>query len=93
MTLLLVTLGVVVHWQMATYEVLAASRIQIGEVDRHLLQMRRNEKDFLARMDVQYIDRFEADRSELVEHLGELEKLLSHLSIGTGVVREVRNGL
>ena len=92
-TLLLMTLGGVVHWQVVAFEVLAASRVQIGEVDRHLLQMRRNEKDFLARLDTQYVDRFEEDRRELVEHIGELEKLLSHSSIGSSVIDEVRNGL
>ncbi len=47
---------------------------QISTVDVLVLQLRRNEKDFLARKELKYVDKFETNFKKLEISLNELEK-------------------
>ena len=92
-TLLLIALGLITHYQFGAYEALAQSRVEIGEVESHLLQMRRFEKDFLARSDMRYTDDFDHQHGELIEHIGSLERLLTELGIPVDTIEQVRSGV
>ncbi|MDJ0738204.1 MAG: methyl-accepting chemotaxis protein [Gammaproteobacteria bacterium] len=91
-TLLLVLLGVITHLQVLAYERLSASRYQVAEIETHMLELRRHEKDFLARRDNAYVDKFDATYGEVEAHLGELDTLLAELAIASTAVDRVRAG-
>ena len=47
----------------------------IGEIDTNILQLRRNEKDFLARKDLKYVDTFRKNISGLKGDLNHLSEV------------------
>lgn len=56
----------------------------IGDIDVNILQLRRAEKDFLARKDLKYLAKFDATSKELAAHIkvlrGDFERMGSHVS-------------
>ena len=91
--LLLVALGAIVHWQLVVLEEVEESRILAGEVEVHLLEMRRHEKDFFARGDTRYVDKFQATHDALKGDLDRIDMLLTDASIETDAVVAMRGGL
>jgi len=45
----------------------------IGKVENHVLQLRRNEKDFLARKDLKYLEKFNGNMAVLVQQVNQLK--------------------
>ena len=92
-SLLLTVLGVTVIWQVRAYETLADSRAQMSALEVDMLNLRRNEKDFFARKDPKYTERFDSRYQDAMSRTGELETLLTHASIDTAGIAEIRAGL
>ena len=47
---------------------------EIGNIETEILQLRRNEKDFLARKDIKYFEEFSENYAELIRNIGSLEQ-------------------
>ncbi|MBA6350472.1 methyl-accepting chemotaxis protein [Colwellia sp. BRX9-1] len=47
---------------------------EIGNIETEILQLRRNEKDFLARKDIKYFEAFSENYAELIRNIGSLEQ-------------------
>jgi len=58
---------------------LQQTRYLVKTLQTDMLMLRRNEKDFLARRQLKYRDRFNANFRQLLDDLGQLQQLLSEL--------------
>ncbi|MBA6355427.1 MULTISPECIES: methyl-accepting chemotaxis protein [unclassified Colwellia] len=47
---------------------------EIGNIETEILQLRRNEKDFLARKDIKYFEAFSENYAELIRNISSLEQ-------------------
>ena len=57
------------------------ARLSISEIRSGMLMLRRNEKDFLARKNLKYVDKFESNYAELSQKAGDLKTLLNSIQI------------
>ena len=62
-------------------EELEEVRITVSEIDAGMLMLRRNEKDFLARKDMKYVEKFSTNYKKLESKLATLTTKLDNLSI------------
>ena len=69
---------------------LADARLTISRIDAGMLRLRRNEKDFMARKDTRYIDRFAATYAALQADVDRLEQLLAGQSVEFDQVATLR---
>lgn len=62
----------------------------IAEIETDILQLRRNEKDFLARNDLKYLDKFVQRMSRIESELTTLQKDLDSIDIETAEVQALQ---
>jgi methyl-accepting chemotaxis protein len=62
----------------------------IGAIDSDVLQLRRNEKDFLARKDLKYVDKFKKKVAGLKAELNHLEDIFESTSTDTNQVKGLK---
>ncbi|MCO4798066.1 MAG: methyl-accepting chemotaxis protein [Colwelliaceae bacterium] len=62
----------------------------IGAIDSDVLQLRRNEKDFLARKDLKYVDKFKKKITQLKADMNHLQSNFDDLSTDTSHVKSLR---
>lgn len=74
-----------------TTDNLSSAVTQLGQLEVTLLNLRRNEKDFLLRKDDKYLDKFTANAGLFIEQKNELEKTLnaSNVSLPNQLEREL----
>ncbi|MGF1766658.1 methyl-accepting chemotaxis protein [Enterovibrio makurazakiensis] len=65
----------------------------VGDLEVGLLNLRRNEKDFLARLDDKYVDTFEGNVSQFEGLLSQLEQEANALDLALPQIGEVRNAM
>ncbi|OEE61717.1 chemotaxis protein [Enterovibrio norvegicus FF-454] len=65
----------------------------VGDLEVQLLNMRRNEKDFLSRLDSKYIDRFEANVSEFDASLIQLQQEADALDLTLPQIGAVKQAM
>lgn len=63
----------------------------IGEVESHILQLRREEKDFMSRKDPKYLEQFTLRINELNAHIDELGHDLTAINIETEEVLKLKS--
>jgi len=63
----------------------------IGQVESKILQLRRNEKDFLARKDVKYVDKFDKNISSLKSDVKNLENSLGRIGLEITEIAGLQN--
>lgn len=73
--------GVFVNTGLRDFSHLASARTLLAEIHADTLELRHNEKDFLARKDTSYVDRFVQQSSELGQKLDQLEAELNEVDI------------
>lgn len=56
-------------------QLLDSTRLSISKIDASMLMLRRNEKDFMARKDWKYVDKFQNNFEILTGHVDELNQL------------------
>jgi methyl-accepting chemotaxis protein len=67
------------------------ARGHISEIRSGMLTLRRNEKDFLARNDLKYVDKFENNYAQLIVRTDELTGLLQDTDIDDSDVQELKD--
>lgn len=74
-----------------TTDNLSSAVTQLGQLEVTLLNLRRNEKDFLLRKDDKYLDKFNANAGLFIEKKNELEKTLnaSNVSLPNQLEKEL----
>jgi len=92
-TFLLISLGVAVDFQTRSYSGLRDSQALIWKLQAEILQLRRDEKDFLARKDLKYVDKFSARHAEAVTTLANLGDNLARQALDTSLLAEVRQAV
>ena len=60
--------------------------INVGLVEKGMLMLRRNEKDFLSRNNLSYKDKFLSSYDELIESVSALHKATKNAELDTGLV-------
>ena len=65
----------------------------IGHVETKTLQLRRHEKDFMARKDMKYLDKFNKDFSVLIKDVNHLESLFVDRGIDMPEIRNAEGTL
>ncbi|PKF60905.1 methyl-accepting chemotaxis protein [Psychromonas sp. psych-6C06] len=63
----------------------------IGKVEADILQLRRNEKDFLARKNLKYLDQFKARISQLQSELDDLRHDLNNIDIDSSAASSLQS--
>ena len=66
---------------------------EIGDVKASILQLRRNEKDFIARKDLKYVDKFEKNYQQLTQEIKRLKELLIVLDLSVQDVDKVSSSV
>lgn len=92
-TLLLVALAVAVDFQNRSYSGLRDSQALIWNLETAILQLRRDEKDFLARKDKKYIDKFVAHHADTTKTLADLVDQLSQQSLDVAQLSVVQQAV
>lgn len=57
------------------------ARLDLAELEINLLNMRRNEKDFMARMDLKYLAKFEKNSQKFMDKSQEISKIFDDFDI------------
>ena len=65
----------------------------IGHIETKILQLRRHEKDFMARKDMKYLDKFNKDFSLLMKDVNHLESLFVDRGIDMPEIRNAKGTL
>lgn len=63
----------------------------IGNIESEVLQLRRHEKDFMARKDMKYLDKFNKDMSLLIKDVNHLGELFADNGVEMNEIQQVRN--
>lgn len=64
-------------------------RLNIEQANAGMLMLRRHEKDFLARLDLKYIDKFTADHEKLNAKVNELAKHMAEYDLDTSNAKQL----
>ena len=72
---------------------LEKEEVLLMDIEAGMLTLRRNEKDFLARLDVQYLDKFNANHASLLTLVGDLAERLDASGIDAGRARQLETVL
>ncbi|MCF6281418.1 MAG: methyl-accepting chemotaxis protein [Candidatus Polarisedimenticolaceae bacterium] len=85
----------VLFQQYAMHEISAVDhvRLKITEIERGMLTLRRNEKDFLARNDLKYADRHQKNLGALLSEVDSLAEQLKHLGQDVTAVESLHTDL
>ena len=57
------------------------ARLDLAELEINLLNMRRNEKDFMARMDLKYLAKFEKNSQKFMDKSQEISQIFDDFNI------------
>lgn len=63
----------------------------IAAVESGVLQLRRHEKDFLARKDLKYVEKFRSEMTALNNSLGTLEQDFASISVSLSEIDEIKS--
>ena len=63
----------------------------IAAVESGVLQLRRHEKDFLARKDLKYVEKFRSEMAALNSSLGKLEQDFANISVSLSEIDEIKS--
>jgi len=66
---------------------------EIGDVKAGILQLRRNEKDFIARKDLKYVDKFQKNYQQLSQNIARLKESLIVLDLSVQDVEKVSSSV
>ena len=89
-TLLLIVMALTVDYQTRRLGELKDSQILASQLAADMLELRRNEKDFLARMDTKYLDKFDEKYASTSQLFSQLIAKLDAVSIDSTEVSGVR---
>ena len=94
----MVTVAVLLLMGVNHYSVLklidqSKQRILLGEISNHMLMLRRHEKDFLARNDLKYIDKFKETFEEIMVESADLSQRLEEAGMGVNAIDSAVNQL
>jgi methyl-accepting chemotaxis protein len=92
-TLILITLLIIqsllINSELKQLELLNQSQAVTSKIKVDMLQLRRDEKDFLARLDMKYVDKFQQHLNQLEGDYSQLENNLAELDIATVKVASI----
>ena len=69
---------------------LAEARLTIAEIDSGMLTLRRNEKDFMARKDMKYVDKFAANFGNMITDVDRLQQLLENQGADSAEIGQLK---
>lgn len=72
---------------------LEEEHLQLAGIKADMLTLRRNEKDFLARKDLKYVDKFEHNHAAALALLDDLNRRMTASGLDTAGVQQLRNVL
>lgn len=87
---LLIIQAFLINSELKQLELLSQSQEITGKIQVDMLQLRRDEKDFLARLDMKYVDKFKQHLGELDGDYSQLKTNLAELGIATGEVVSIQ---
>ncbi len=70
-----------------------AAQLHLADLKSTMLMLRRHEKDFLARRDLHYVEKFKTTTAELNSHLNHLAPVLQSESISSGELERAQQSL
>ncbi|AWB67305.1 methyl-accepting chemotaxis protein [Saccharobesus litoralis] len=74
--------------ELVEFKALSNVKAQVEALNSGVLQLRRNEKDFLARKDLKYVETFAANVKSLKQQIDEIVQVFSSLDINTDQLSE-----
>ncbi len=80
-----IAMGLIVFHTLGQYRELVTISETLAQVENHKQDLRRHEKDFLARLDKGYLQRFTTSYEQFQTRLGQLRQLLPEPAIQTGL--------
>ncbi|MDP2560218.1 methyl-accepting chemotaxis protein [Psychrobium sp. 1_MG-2023] len=91
----LLVLSLIIMLILETYSINTMNRLVEGvktadAIDKDVLQLRRNEKDFLARKDEKYVKKFDKNISKLMTHTQELETLFADFDLPNTEIKQLQ---
>ncbi len=89
-TIGMVGLAVMSHVTNNHVNELAEARLTLSQIDTSMLTLRRNEKDFMARKDPKYVDRFMKNFVAMQAKTDHLKTLLEHQDVESGQVDQLK---
>lgn len=92
-SLLLIIGSLLIDLQTRHHTELKDSQILSTQLTADMLELRKHEKDFLARKDTKYLDKFAAKQIEINELINQLVRQLDELSIDTSDIPAVKEGI
>ena len=90
-TLSLTALLLLGNYAVHTIEALEQDAVKITSIDADMLMLRRHEKDFLARKDLKYQDKFNTTLQETLNNVDELQQDLVKHDIDTAMLVDMRS--
>ena len=72
---------------------LSIAATSVMEIEKEIFSLRKEEKDFLSRLDVKYIDKHQQNSADLVTLFGQMEQVLNDRNIPTNALDGVRNSV
>jgi methyl-accepting chemotaxis protein len=75
-----------------TYE-LQQTRILTSQIERNMLMLRRHEKDFMSRLDLKYLNKFEKTLSDTLGVIDKLSLNLQSQNISADIIEQVKHVL
>lgn len=85
--------GALLHYDQGVVQGISSAQVNVERARGGMLMLRRHEKDFLARNDLQYQDKFQASYAELLAVLATLEEEVVQLELGTDLVPQLKQVL
>jgi len=75
-TLGMIGLAMISHFTNQQVRDLSQARLAIGQIDSGMLTLRRNEKDFMARRDLKYVDKYSRNFNNMMTDVDRLKSIL-----------------
>jgi len=88
----MIGLAMISHLTNQQIRELAQARLAIEEINSGMLTLRRNEKDFMARRDLKYVDKFSGNFDNMLADVDRLHSILDKQGVegaGTGQLKQV----
>lgn len=89
----LISASALLHYGQETVQEISRAQIDVERARSGMLMLRRHEKDFLARLDLKYQDKFQTSYTELQAVLATLEKEVIALELDTSLVKHLKQVL
>ncbi len=86
----MIGLAMISHLTNGQVRELAEARLTIAQIDSGMLTLRRNEKDFMARKNYKYVDKFSANFGNMMSEVERLQQLLENQGVDTAEIGQLK---